>query len=94
VKAKALVIVDGNAGPAVLITVDNLGIPKAIRAEVAKRLAAPMKLRPDRLTITATHTHCAPMLEGVAPTIFGTDIPEPHRTHIAQYTREFTTNLV
>jgi putative membrane-bound dehydrogenase-like protein len=94
VSAKALVIVDGNAGPAVLITVDNLGIPKAIRAEVAKRLAAPMKLRPDRLTITATHTHCAPMLEGVAPTIFGTDIPEPHRAHIAQYTREFTTNLV
>ncbi|HEX5175837.1 MAG TPA: neutral/alkaline non-lysosomal ceramidase N-terminal domain-containing protein, partial [Chthoniobacteraceae bacterium] len=94
VSAKALVIIDDKTGPAVLITVDNLGIPKAIRAEVAKRLASPMKLRPERLTITATHTHCAPMLEGVAPTIFGTDIPEPHRAHIATYTREFTSKLV
>jgi putative membrane-bound dehydrogenase-like protein len=78
----------------VLITVDNLGIPKAIRAEVATRLGRAIRLKASRLTITATHTHCAPMLEGVAPTIFGTDIPEPHRAHIAQYTREFTGKLV
>jgi len=92
--AKALVIDDPANGPAVLITVDNLGVPKTIRAEVARRLAEPMRLQRERLTVTATHTHCAPMLEGVAPTIFGTDIPEEHRAHIASYTREFTSKLV
>src|SRR5437660_2892686 len=53
--AKALVIDDGT--PAVLITVDNLGIPAAITEEVAARLEKKAQLRRERLAITATHTH-------------------------------------
>src|SRR5690349_16693773 len=36
--AKALVFADEKAGPAILITVDNLCVPDGITAEIAKRL--------------------------------------------------------
>lgn len=74
----------------VLIAVDNLGVPASMTADVAKRLGIPV----ERLAICATHTHTAPMLNGVAPTIFGTAIPPEHQKHIDQYTREFTDKLV
>src|SRR5688572_2553929 len=92
--AKALVIADAERGPAVLITTDNLGVPIDITETVAKRLAAAIGLRRNRLTITATHTHTAPMLRGVAPTLFGMDIPYEHRAAIERYTQEFTDKLV
>jgi putative membrane-bound dehydrogenase-like protein len=92
--AKALVIADTERGPAVLITTDNLGVPREITQAVAERLAPKIGLRPERLTITATHTHTAPMLRGVAPTLFGMDIPEEHQAAIDRYTREFTDKLV
>jgi putative membrane-bound dehydrogenase-like protein len=92
--AKALVIADAERGPVVLITTDNLGVPSEITQTVAERLAGKIGLRRERLTITATHTHTAPMLRGVAPTLFGMDIPDEHQAAIDRYTREFTDKLV
>jgi putative membrane-bound dehydrogenase-like protein len=92
--AKALVIADAERGPAVLITTDNLGVPSEITRTVAEQLAPKIGLRRERLTITATHTHTAPMLRGVAPTLFGMDIPDEHQAAIDRYTREFTDKLV
>jgi putative membrane-bound dehydrogenase-like protein len=84
--AKALAI--GDKEPAVLITVDNLGVPASIRAEVAKRLQK-QGVAEERLAICASHTHTAPMLTNVAPTLFGMPIPKEHQEHIDQYTKEF-----
>src|SRR6059058_4816876 len=67
--AKALAIDDGE--PAILVTVDNLGVPAYMVAEVAGRLAKKAVLPRDRLAVTSTHTHTAPMLRDVAPTLFG-----------------------
>ena len=72
--AKALVIDDGKEGPAVLITTDNLGVPEQLVTEVASRLQKRAGLKRERLSVTATHTHTAPMLKGVAPTLFGVPI--------------------
>jgi putative membrane-bound dehydrogenase-like protein len=88
--AKALAI--GDEDPAVLITVDNLGVPARLVDEVAKRLAV-KGVKRDRLAITATHTHTAPMLSNVCPTLFGLPIPKDHQEHIDRYTREFTDAL-
>jgi putative membrane-bound dehydrogenase-like protein len=88
--AKALAIDDGE--PAVLITVDNLGIPAAMVRAVAGRLAKD-GVRPERLAVTATHTHTAPMLRGVAPTLFGQPIPKDHQEHIDRYTADLTDKL-
>jgi hypothetical protein len=89
--AKALALDDG--APAVLVTVDNLGIPARMVAEVAARLEKKTKLPRERLAITATHTHTAPMLTGVAPTLFGMPIPKEHQEHIDRYTSELTDKL-
>src|SRR5438067_5343099 len=86
--AKALVIDDGE--PAVLLTVDNLGVPAYLVQEVAARLARKAGIRSHRLAVTATHTHTAPMLEGVAPTLFGQPIPRDHQQRIDRYTAELT----
>src|SRR5438309_11777727 len=72
--AKALAI--GAEDPVVLITTDNLGIPYAMTQEVARRLEKKAKMKRERLAVTATHTHTAPMLDGVAPTLFGLPIPQ------------------
>jgi putative membrane-bound dehydrogenase-like protein len=84
--AKALAI--GKEGPAILIAVDNLGVPANIVAELAKRLQ-PRGIKPDRLAVTATHTHTAPMLSGALATLFGVPIPAAHQKHIDRYTKEF-----
>jgi putative membrane-bound dehydrogenase-like protein len=88
--AKALAI--GERRPAVLVTVDNLGVPAGIVRELARRLEK-KGVAADRLAVTATHTHTAPMLTNVCPTLFGTPIPKEHQQHIDRYTREFTDQL-
>ena len=92
--AKALAFKgDGGEGPAVLVTVDNLGIPAYMTREVAGRLAEKAKLDPARFAVTASHTHTAPMLTDVCPTLFGLPIPPEHQAHINRYTKELADNL-
>lgn len=90
--AKALAFGKDDEKPAVLIAVDNLGVPDELTQEVAKRLKK-AGIVPERLAVTASHTHTGPMLKGCAPTIFGMPIPPEHQAHIDQYTREFTDKL-
>ncbi len=85
---KALAVDDQKNGPAVLVTVDNLGVPNSMVRSVALRLQKKKGLKPERLTITATHTHTAPMLTNVAPTLFSLPIPKEHQVHIDRYTRD------
>src|SRR5437879_4125266 len=89
--AKALAIDDGE--PALLVTVDNLGLPANMVQELAGRLQKQAGLRRERLAVTATHTHTAPMLKGVCPTLFGLPIPKAHQGHIDRYTAELMDNL-
>ena len=91
--AKALAIGTDEEGPAVLITVDILGIPDALVDDLAQRLSEQSAVRRDRLAVTATHTHSAPMLRGENETIFGVPIPDEHLEHIARYTRVFAAKL-
>lgn len=83
--------VDGK--PAVLITVDSIGIPAAIRNEIAQRLASKKKIPNERLAICATHSHTTPMLNGVLATMFGAPIPPDQQERIDKYTRELTDKL-
>jgi putative membrane-bound dehydrogenase-like protein len=76
-----------------LIAVDNLGIPATMLNEVARRLKARANLPAERLAITATHTHTAPMLKNVAPTLFSMPIPPEHQERIDRYTKELTDHL-
>jgi dienelactone hydrolase len=88
--AKALAIGSDEEGPAVLVTVDNCGVPAEMREEVLRRLKGKTKVTDERFAIASSHTHCAPMLMGILPNIFSMDIPAEHLPAIERYTRELT----
>src|SRR6267378_6603908 len=85
--AKALAIGSDKEGPAILITVDNTGMPASIRNEVAQRLSK-KGIKSERIAICSSHSHTAPCLAGNLPTLFGEPIPAEHEAHIERYTRE------
>ncbi len=91
--AKALAFGSDEEGPAVLLTVDNCGVPASMREEVVRRLAARTKVTGARVAISSSHTHSAPMLSGVLPNLFSMEIPAEHRVGIERYTRELTDKL-
>jgi hypothetical protein len=93
IHAKALAIGSDAEGPAVLVTVDNCGVPGTMRDEVLRRLSAKTKVRHERFAIASSHTHCAPMLLGVLPNLFSMDIPAEHLPAIKRYTRELTDKI-
>ncbi len=88
--AKALAIGSDEEGPAVLVTVDNVGVSNDVRAEVLKRLAAKTRVSDASLAIASSHTHSGPMLMGVTPNLFSMDIPAEQVAAIERYTRDLT----
>ena len=84
--AKALAIGSDREKPALLITVDNCGVPAKVRDAVVARLRN--RVRPERLAICSTHTHTGPWLEGYLPNLFGGPLPPEEQAHIERYTRE------
>ena len=92
IHARALAIGSDADGPAVLIAVDTTGVSDALVSEIARRLL-PLGIRRERLAVTGTHTHTAPMISGVLPTLFGQPVPPEHQAHIDRYTTELTDDL-
>ena len=90
--AKALAIGSDAEHPAILITVDNCGVPATIRDEVARRLRK-KNVESDRIAVCSTHTHSGPWVEGFAPNIFGAPIPDEEAGRVRRYTRELTDAL-
>jgi len=91
--AKALALGSDPDGPCILITTDNLGVPAYLVEELAARLARKAGIRRERLAVSATHTHTAPMLKNACPTLFGVPIPPDHQERIDRYTTEFLDRL-
>ena len=91
--AKAIALGTDEERPVILITTDSLGVSDEIVQEVARRLKQKAGIDPARVSITATHTHSAPMLNGVAPNIFGEPIPDDAQSRIDRYTAEFKNHL-
>ena len=92
-KFEALAIGSDEQKPALLVSVDNLGVPDAIVSEVAARLARKAGLARERLAVGSSHAHTAPMLTGVAPNIFGKPIAADEQARIDAYTRTFVDKL-
>src|SRR6266516_6773723 len=91
--AKALAIGSDKDLVALLLTVDNLTVPEYIREELLRRLARKPVVWPEQLALCSSHTHTAPILKNVCPTLFGAEIPPEHQAHIDRYTRELTDKL-
>ncbi len=93
IQAKALALGD-DANLAILLTVDNCGVPFSMRLQVLQRLQKQLKLPNERFAIASSHTHSAPMIEGVLPNLFSMDIPAEHQAGIERYTADLTDRLV
>lgn len=87
---KALAIAGDGGAPAVLITVDNCGVPAGVVETVARRLQEKRRLPRERLAICSSHTHSAPVLKDALPAMFGRPVPDDHQAKIDRYTRELT----
>jgi putative membrane-bound dehydrogenase-like protein len=60
--AKALVVEDAAGKRLVLVTTDLIGLPRTLSDEVAAEVQAKYGIRRDELMLTASHTHCGPVL--------------------------------
>ena len=93
--AKALAIGnDEGDGPAVMLTIDNCGVPENVTEEVAARLKAKAGIKRERVVICSTHTHTAPWLQGFLPLHYLEPIPPDHQERIRRYTQQATDWLV
>ncbi len=92
--AKALAIGTDESGPAVLLTVDNTGVPGHVTEEIFQRVAkAAPAVRRENFALASSHTHCAPMLSGSLPFLFSADIVREEQERIDQYTEELIDKL-
>lgn len=95
IHANALVVQWQKDAPAVIVTVDNCGVPAYLRTDVLKRLAAAKKpVVTERFALHSTHTHSAPMLRGVLPCLFGAALTAEETKRIDQYTEDLTQKIV
>jgi hypothetical protein len=91
--AKALALGNDKEGPALLITVDNCGVPANVREEVVQRLHQKRGINPERVAICSTHTHSAPWLKGYLSNLFMPPIPPEEQARVERYTRDLTDAL-
>lgn len=91
--AKALAMAWEKEAPCVVLTVDNCGVPSTLRAEVLAQLTD-LKVTDERLAICSSHTHCAPMLNGMLKNMFGIDLPSAEQANVDRYTNDLRAWLV
>jgi len=91
--AKALAFGTDRERPAILITVDNCGVPASVRDEVVSRLGKATRIRPEKVAICSSHTHTGPVVKGFAPNIFGEALPPEQQAKVERYTGELTDAL-
>jgi hypothetical protein len=62
--------------------------------QVAAALSGKYQIPRENLTLTFTHTHCAPKVSGSSDTILSTPILPEHQAHIDRYTGELAEHLI
>jgi hypothetical protein len=90
--ARALVI--GNRQPAVVIAVDNCGIPAAMTRVVKRRIGDLHGIDVERIIVCATHTHCAPSLVGYATILWAERMSPEQLRRMKRYTSWLADQLV
>jgi hypothetical protein len=89
---KVLALEDAEGHRALLLTSDTLGIPQSVYQDLSRALLEKFKLRPDQIILSASHTHCGPVLRSALYDMypFGDD----QRARIEQYTAGFEAKII
>lgn len=92
--AKALALAWEKDAPVVILTVDNCGVPESLRAEVLARVVkSGQPLENARFALHSSHTHCAPMLPGMLPFLFGQPLTVDETANVERYASELEAKL-
>ena len=92
--AKALAIGNDDQKPAVILTVELVGITRTITDRLAEKLTEEKGVTRNRLAVCVTHTHSGPFVKGNLPFIFGKPIPPGHQKAIDRYAVELEEKLL
>jgi hypothetical protein len=90
--AKALALEDEQGARVVIVTMDLIGVPQAIRRVVAARAEKDYHLPPAALLMNASHTHSGPSLRTAEPT--EKDLERPLVREAYEYTLGLQEKLV
>jgi neutral ceramidase len=60
--AKAVWLEDAAGGKFLIVTLDLIGVPRRMRAELEAELGKRLGLAPSQMLFNASHTHCGPVL--------------------------------
>jgi len=89
---KSLALEDEQGGRLVIVTMDLIGVPQAIRRAVAERAEKEYKLPPAALIMNASHTHSGPSLRS-SPTT-EEDLKNPKIRDAHEYTQALKDKIV
>jgi neutral ceramidase len=80
---KVLALEDAAGHRAVILTSDLLGFPQSIYHDTCAALRQQCRLAPDQIILSASHTHCGPVLRGALYDIYPLD--DDQRVRIEKY---------
>lgn len=90
--AKALALEDEEGSKLVFVTLDLIGVPQALRREVAARAEKEFALPPENLVLNASHTHSGPSLRTTPLT--DADRENPKARDAWEYTQKLQNDIV
>ena len=89
---KALALEDAHGHRAVILTSDLLGIPQSIYQHTCASLKEKFALDPDQILLSASHTHCGPVLRGALYDVYPLD--DAQIALIDKYSADLETRIV
>ena len=90
--AKALALVDADDHRLVIVTLDLISIPTALRLSLTEQAESRFGLKPAELLMNVSHTHCGPMVNPGTIENWGIDAAWEAKT--AEYLRELEPKIL
>jgi hypothetical protein len=89
---KVLALEDARGHRAIIVTSDLLGIPQTIYQHTCATLKEKFGLAPEQILLSASHTHCGPVLRGALYDVYPLD--DKQISLIESYSAELETKLI
>lgn len=93
-KGKALALSQANGQTALILSLDNCGIPREIWQEITTRIERAHSIPAERIVIFSSHTHSGPALTGAINNLFAGALPPREQATVDRYTRELIDHMV
>src|SRR5262249_38598665 len=90
--AKALCLEDSAGKRLVLVTTDLVGIPRYLSEQVSAEASKKFGIKREELMLTASHTHCGPVLRENLIDMYGLSPEEADK--VAAYSKKLAGDLV